>query len=117
MNKIISYLKVLAIPLIVFLILPLILSLFNLFGIIINKVVLIILSSLIMFVSGFIIGKKSLKKGFISGLILGLSFALFLIIICLFINSKWSFGRIIYYVILIMSSMLGSILGINKKKS
>jgi len=117
MNKILSYLKVLIIPVGSFLLIPLILSLFNLFGIGISKIIFIIISALVMLISGFIIGKKSLKKGFISGLILGLSFILFLTIIGLFFKLEWNFGRIIYYVILIMSSMLGSIIGINKKKS
>ena len=62
-------------------------------------------------------GKKSQKKGFISGLILGIIFVVFLILISLFINSNWTLGSFIYYSILIITSMLGSILGINKKKS
>jgi len=117
MNKILSYLKVLIIPIVSFLLIPLILSLFNLFGIGINKIILIIISAFVMFISGFIIGKKQSKKGFISGLILGGIFILFLIIMGLFFKLEWNFGRFIYYIILIMSSMLGSIIGINKKKS
>ena len=117
MNKILSYLKVLIIPIGIFFIIPLILSIFNLFGIGINKLFLIIMSSLIMFISGFLIGKKQTKKGFISGLILGFSFIFFLSIFGLIMNLDWNIGRVVYYVILVMSSVLGSILGINKKKS
>lgn len=117
MNKVISYLKIMIIPIGAFLIIPFMLALFNLFGVGINKIVLIIISALIMLVSGFMIGKKSLKKGFVSGLILGVSFILFLTIIGLFFKLEWNIGRVVYYVILIMSSMLGSIIGINKKKS
>lgn len=117
MNKILSFLKVLVIPLIAFFLLPIVISIFNLFGLSLNKIVLIILSSVIMLVSGFMIGKKSLKKGFISGGILGIIFILFLIIMGLFFKVSFNLERFIYYVILILSSMLGSIIGINKKKS
>lgn len=117
MNKIIEFFKILLIPLISFLIFPLLVSIFNLFGITINKIILIIISSLIMFISGFIIGKKSIKKGFISGGILGGIFVILLIIFGLFFKLKFSIGRFIYYIILIFSTMMGSIIGINKKKS
>ena len=116
MNKLLSYLKTLIIPTTTFLILPLIISIFNLFSIGINKLILIMISSIIMIISGFMIGKKSLKKGFISGLILGLMFIIILILMGFIFKTKFDFGRFIYYIILIMSSMLGSIIGINKKK-
>ena len=117
MNKILNFFKILAIPIIAFLIIPFIVSFFNLFGLQLNKIVLIIISSIIMLLSGFFIGTKSSKKGFISGAILGLALILFLIIIGLFLKTKFEFGTFIYYIILIMSTMLGSIIGINKKKS
>ena len=116
MNKILSFLKVLVISLIAFFLLPIVISIFNLFGLSLNKIILIILSSVIMLVSGFMIGKRSLKKGFISGGILGIIFILFLIIMGLFFKVNFNLERFIYYVILILSSMLGSIIGINKKK-
>ena len=117
MNKILAFLKVLIVPLILFFILPIILSVFNLFGIGINKIMLIIITSIVMLVSGFLIGRKSEKKGFISGGILGLIFIFILIILGLFFKTDFNLGRFIYYIILILSSMLGSIIGINKKKS
>ena len=117
MNKILIYLKVLAIPIISFLILPLIISIFNLFGLQTNKIFLIVITSIIMLISGFLIGKKSSKKGFISGAILGFIFIIFLIFLGLFFKVNFSFGRFIYFIILILSTMVGSIIGINKKKS
>ena len=117
MNKVLDFFKVLIFPLGAFLAFPLIISTFNLFGLQINKVVLTVISSLIMLISGFLIGKKSTKKGYVSGAILGLIFILFLMFIGLFWGIKFSFGRIIYYLILILCAILGSIIGINKKKS
>lgn len=117
MNKVFDFLKGLAVPLVSFLILPLIISIFNLFGLQINKIVLIIISSIVMLLSGFLIGKKSTKKGFISGAILGFCFIMVLIILGLFLGVKFSFARFVYYIILILSTMLGSIVGINKKKT
>ena len=117
MNKILVFLRSLIVPLIAFLLIPLLISIFNLFGVNLNRIVLIIISSVIMLISGFFIGKKSLKKGFVGGGILGLVFVVLLIILGLFFKLKFSLGRFIYYIILILSSMLGSIIGINKKKS
>lgn len=116
MNKILTYLKVLVVPIISFLIIPLIISIFNLFGLQINKIVLVIISTLLMLVSGFLIGRKSLRKGFVSGAILAFIFIMFLIILGLVFKVKFNLARVIYYLIILLSTMLGSIVGINKKK-
>lgn len=117
MNKVLTFLKVLIIPIIAFLVLPLVISIFNLFGMEINKIILILIASMIMLISGFLIGKKALKKGFISGGILGFVFVILLIILGLFFKIKFNLGGFIYYIILILSAIMGSIIGINKKKS
>ena len=92
-------------------------GLFNIFGIEINKIVLIIISSLILLITGFLIGIHSNKKGFINGMIVGLIFIMFLLLIGLLVGAKLKVSSIIYYLILLMCSILGSILGINKKKT
>lgn len=117
MKRIIKYLKVLAVPIIGFILIPLIISLFNIFGIEINKIVLIIISSLILLVTGFLIGIHSTKKGFINGMIVGLVFIMFLLVIGLIVGAKFKISSIVYYLILLMCSIMGSILGINGKKT
>lgn len=117
MQKFKNILKIILIPLLSFLILPFLLSIFNLLGIFVNKIILIIISSLIMFISGFLIGKKSSNKGYLNGGILGLSFIFILIIVSIFFKINFNIERFIYYIILLLSTVLGSILGINKKKN
>ena len=70
-----------------------------------------------LFVIGFEFGKKALKKGYLEGLkIGGCLIFLFLIINLIFYQTGFSLERIIYYLVLILSSMLGSMVGINKKR-
>ena len=115
MNNIIKYLKVLVIPIGGFVLIPLVISLFNIFGMEINKIVLIIISSIVLLITGFMIGIHSSKKGFINGLIVGLIFIMLLLLIGLIFGAKFKVSTIIYYLILLMCSVMGSILGINKE--
>lgn len=66
-------------------------------------------------ISGFILGKNSIKKGYIEGLKLGTIIILLFFIINIAID-KFNVRSIIYYLILIFSSILSSMVGINKKK-
>ncbi len=76
------------------------------------KIVILIISSL---ASGFYIGLKSEKKGYLNGLILSS-----IIIVCLLISSlfltKFKLATLIYYLIITTVITLGSMLGINRKK-
>ncbi len=117
MNKIKLYLKILLVPFLSFLLLPLIVSIFDILGIHINKLLLIIISSLILISTGFITGIHSSKKGFVNGLIVGFIYVIILCLLGLVLGAKFRFGTVIYYWILILSTCLGSIIGINKKKS
>ena len=78
--------------------------------------ILIILSS--MFTGGIIIGKNSKQKGWLEGIKLGLIVTVILILFkYLGLNQKFLITNIIYYIILIISCVLGSMIGINKKKN
>lgn len=78
--------------------------------------ILIILSS--MFTGGIIIGKNSKQKGWLEGIKLGLIVTVILVLFkYLGLNQKFLITNIIYYVILIISCTLGSMIGINKKKN
>lgn len=68
-----------------------------------------------MLAGGFIIGKNSSNKGYMQGLKLGIIFVIILFIFS-FLGLDKSFGvkRLIYYLIITLSSMLGSMFGITK---
>ncbi len=118
--NILKYLKVLIYIIVPTIILNIILSVlyyFNLLssGIINYLKLFIILIS--MLIGGIYIGKAATKKGWLEGLKVGLE-----VIIILFIIGYLAFDKgitiknLIYYFILILSSTLGSMIGINKRK-
>ena len=72
-----------------------------------------------MLTGGIYIGSKANKRGWLEGLKIGLE-----VIIILFVVSYLAFDQagmnikgIIYYFILLIFSMLGSVIGINKRKN
>ena len=116
-----KYIKSLLLMFSIFLVLNLIvtvLSYFNLLnekGINILKSIILITSIII---SGFYIGKNSSKKGYIEGLKLGLiivSISIFLVLILSSVDFNTS--TILYYLIIIVLSIIGSTFGINLKKA
>ncbi len=70
----------------------------------------------VLFIIGFEFGKKAPKQGYLEGLKIGFCLIFLMIIINLiFYQTGFSFERILYYTVLILSSTLGSMIGINKK--
>ncbi len=68
------------------------------------------------FIGGLLIGKKSIKKGWLEGLKFSLILSFILIIFNLLgLQQKFDLKLIFYYIILITSAILGSMIGINKK--
>ncbi len=119
MKKILFYLKQIGFYLGFILILALFLSLLNLLNIGSNVTNVLAIAALIVYflIMGIIHGKKADSKGFLVGLKIGLSSILILIIIDLiFFRAKFSLIRIIYYLILLLSCILGGTIGINHKK-
>lgn len=105
--------------LITILVLTLIITTFNYFNLIGSKIVSIlkiIIPILAFMIGGYIIGKRSLSKGWLAGLKLGLMFLIILILFnILGLNHKFKFFDLIYYLILLGSSMFGSMIGINRR--
>ena len=61
---------------------------------------------------GFYISKRSKKRGFIEGIKIGIIITIFYLLITLLIfNSSFEWRNIIYYLILIIASMTGGIIG------
>ena len=79
----------------------------------ISKIFICVLS---LFIGGFVIGKKSSKKGWLEGLKLSLIFLILLILFnYLGLGNTPQLKNLIYYLIIIVSCIFGSIIGINKK--
>lgn len=121
MNNMIKYLKTLIYILVPILILNTIISLlyyFNVVGTGASNYLKLFIIAISMLVGGIYIGSKASKKGWLEGLKVGLE-----VIIILFIIGYLAFDQgvniktIIYYFILLTSSMLGSMIGINKRKA
>lgn len=120
MHLIQKYLKSLLAILIPFLVCTLLLTLFSYFNILSNTIVnyvKMIIPILSLIIGGIYIGRRSKEKGWFEGIKIGLIF-----LVLLFIFSYLAFGEgmhlktWIYYIVLLISAMLGSMIGINKKK-
>lgn len=116
--KLLNYLKGVLYFFIPFLILTLLITIFYYFDILNNqiikyfKIIVLILSCCI---SGIYIGKNSLNKGYLNGIILS-----FIIVFMFFITSLFLDGfkvyQLIYYLIIILTTTIGAMFGINRKK-
>jgi putative membrane protein (TIGR04086 family) len=72
---------------------------------------------LAIFISSFYLGKKANKKGWLEGIKLGLIVILFIMIMSFIIlKEKFKITYFIYYIILLTSSILGGMIGINFNK-
>lgn len=65
---------------------------------------------------GYIMGKDSEKNGWIEGLKLGLIIVVLILIGNLIFGPKLIMKDFIFYILLLVSSMLGGMFGINRKK-
>lgn len=112
-----TLLKTLLYTLIFFTIFSLLLTIFNYFNIInyqtlaIGKIIVPILS---LGLSGLLMGKKVAKNGWLEGLKISLIIIVLLIIITVILG-EFSTEKLTFYLILIISGIFGSIIGINTK--
>lgn len=102
-------------------VLTLLITVFSYFNIISDKTVSIFkiaIPIISLFIGGFYMGKRSKKSGYIEGLKLGFAFSIFLLIFnFLAFNNSFKVKYILFYIILIATSILGSMIGINRKKN
>lgn len=118
MNKLINYLRFISIFMIIELMITFIVSLLNLFGINsgITAIIMLICNILLFFVLSFFNAFKLKKKGFLEGIILGIIFiGLMFIIKLILFNNSLGISTLIYYLILLITSILGGMFGVNKK--
>ena len=118
MLKVLSYFKYIGIFVIFIVGISIGTSLINLSGFkpnLINKLA-VILTALSFFIVSSMASKNITEKGYILGIKLGLLFVILMILINLiFFKSGFNIDRIIYYTILIISSILGGSFGKNLK--
>lgn len=117
---VLKYLKVLIYILVPVLILNFILSLlyyFNLIGSGIINYLKLFVVTIAMLIGGIYIGRRTSKNGWLEGLKVGAEvIVLFFIVSYLAFDKGINIKTIIYYFILIAASILGSMIGINKRK-
>ncbi len=121
MKKILKKYKIIFIILIDIFGINLIISLLNLINLLNNSVssILIMLNTIFLYLYlGIYFGKKTIKKGFLTGIKVGLiGIGLMFIISILFFQIKINISMILYYLILLTSSIIGAMIGINKKEN
>ena len=89
---------------------------FNLFYGKVSEIFMFIYMAILFFIIGFLVGKKATHKGYLEGIKIGLSLIFILVVInVLFYQTGFSLERTIYYFILILSSTMGSMIGISKQ--
>ena len=94
-----------------------IITLLNYFNIMNNKIISIIrfiIPMISMIISSYKLGKTSEKKGYLEGLKFG-SIIIFIFILFVILLDKLEFKSIIYYGILLLTSIISSTIGINRK--
>lgn len=81
------------------------------------KFIKILIPIISIFIGGFLIGKKSVSKGWLEGIKYGLIilFLMFLVSIIFFRNNL-NIKIIFYYIILLLTSITSSMIGINFRK-
>lgn len=109
--------KVILFTLLSIIILGLLLNTLYYFDIISNNIynimkMIIVLTTL--FINALILGKNTDKYGILEGLKLGAIFILIMIIIKIITNSTFDIRTFIYSIIIILTTSIGSIIGINK---
>lgn len=88
---------------------------FSIFSLSLIRILKMILAIVAIFVSSFILGKKCSKKGYLEGLKFGGIILILLLIMNLIFHSL-SLKSIIFFIIILITSVLGSMIGINRNK-
>lgn len=105
------------VPILVIMFIFTILNYFNIMSYKVLNVMKYIVLIVSIFVGGFIFGKNSNNKGWLEGLKFGLIIVVILLLFnYLVFNMPFTIKALIYYGTVLATSILGSVLGINKKK-
>lgn len=119
MKMIKNYLISLAWTMLLILGLTLLLTIFNYFNIINNNItnaLKLIIPIISIIIGSYKLGKRSNQKGYLEGIKFGSVFLILTIIFNLIVKSNFEWKNIIFYIIIILSSMIGAMIGIQKNK-
>lgn len=93
-----------------------ILNYFDLLSMNTYKVIIVLTTAVSTGVGSYILGKKTDRKGYLEGIKFGIILILLMWIISLLaFDQSFSISSIIYYLIFVITSSIGSMFGINKK--
>lgn len=90
---------------------------FNLISYKVVSVFSFIFMCILFMITGFNLGKKSEKKGYLTGLFIGAINILLILLLSLILRSLPNIKSLLYFITLLLSSTLGGMFGINKKKN
>ena len=93
-----------------------ILNYFNLFSASIISVLKLVVPSVSMLIAGYIMGSHSKEKGYLEGIKIGISVIVVFVLGVLLLD-KLSIRSWLYYAILLLMAIMGSMIGINRKKN
>ncbi len=119
MNKIINYLKSIGlffIVLFVYLLLMTTLYYFEVFEYKLVSIINYIASIIMFFLLGFKVSRLEKQKGYLNGFLVS-SIVVILFALISLILSKLSFSSLVYYLSVILSSIVGGIIGVSKDKN
>lgn len=111
-----KYLKIILVPTTSIFVLPIIYSVINLFKIEISPLFYLFSIIIIAFITGILTGFICNEKAYLKGIMVGSILSLIMLILSFILKSNHSFFIIIYYLIIIVSTALGAMVGVNKKK-
>ena len=97
----------------------LVITIFNYFNILSSNIISImrlILPVIAIFISSYKLGKVSDKKGYLEGLKFG-GIVILIFTILVILLDKLELRSLIYYLILLLTSVMSSMIGINRKKT
>lgn len=104
------------ISLIVTLFLLTLLNYFNVISGTVVKIISMIVMYILLIITGYMLGSKGTEKGYLIGIKYGSLFMVIVLLINLIIfKNKFTLISIVYYLSIILGTMVGSILGIQKK--
>lgn len=83
----------------------------------VSSIISYIFIIVLFFISGYKLGNKSNKKGYLSGLLVGISNIIFMFILGVILKLEFNLNILLYYFTLILSSVIGGCIGINRKGS
>lgn len=89
---------------------------FNFIGGRIFEILYFIVFLIFIFCNSFILGKKAKKRGFLEGIKLAFIICLIFLSFSLIIR-EFNLFMLVYYLIIFITAILGSMIGISKKKS